>query len=358
MLDVLLGLGVYANNVYCLRDETQKVALVIDAAQGSFERLQPTLQGYQVYLILTHGHWDHLVDAAKFKKGLDTVVFLHQDDTIWLRPEQQRKIQPRDIYFDIHQDNTVGLNPKSQQKNQPKVIHFELLKNPDAWLDGKDRLNIGPWKIDILHLPGHSAGSVGVYLPKEKILFSGDTLFASAVGRSDLPGGSTKKLLQSLLFLSKLPVDVQVYPGHGDTTTIEQERCIAVKVQQRGSDKKPVARMVRLCANIAVLGKDQRENVDFYFGEEWLDPGKTFYDYGIKTGDCIEASRVSPQERARIQDQRWDIYSYSMIKEKIYPRYEWAVKQRMSASEKSIEEKFPTCIPEHRLGVDPLPVCW
>lgn len=208
-MEVFLGLGLYGNNVYCLKDDEQKIAIIIDAAQGSFERLQPLLQGYRVHLILTHGHWDHLMDAAKFQKELNAIVYLHRDDAVWL-------------------------NLKLQQKIQPRSIHFESLGKPDIWLDGREHLYMGPWEIDILHLSGHTAGSIGVYFPEEEILFSGDTLFASAIGRFDFPGGSRAKLLQSLLLLSQLPSDIKVYPGHGEATTIEQEQRIIINKVYHG----------------------------------------------------------------------------------------------------------------------------
>lgn len=96
----------------------------------------------------------------------------------------------------------------------------QSLPAASALLDDGDKL--GPFQI--LHLPGHSPGSIALYWPEEKVLFSGDTLFDGDVGRSDLPGGSETALAQSLRRLFTLDGDIQVYPGHGPLTTIGREK--------------------------------------------------------------------------------------------------------------------------------------
>ena len=78
--------------------------------------------------------------------------------------------------------------------------------------------------FQVLHTPGHTPGSVCFYFPKEKVLLSGDTLFQMGYGRTDLPGGNYSQLINSLNLLFELPSDVQVYPGHGNFTTIGAEK--------------------------------------------------------------------------------------------------------------------------------------
>ena len=78
--------------------------------------------------------------------------------------------------------------------------------------------------FQVLHTPGHTPGSVCFYFPKEKVLLSGDTLFQMGYGRTDLPGGNYSQLINSLNCLFELPSDVQVYPGHGNFTTIGAEK--------------------------------------------------------------------------------------------------------------------------------------
>jgi glyoxylase-like metal-dependent hydrolase (beta-lactamase superfamily II) len=96
------------------------------------------------------------------------------------------------------------------------------MEMPDAsvLLDEGDTL--GPFRV--LHLPGHSPGSIGLLWEEEKVLISGDTLFRAGMGRTDLPGGDGKLLDASLERLFKLDGDTRVYPGHGETTTIGRER--------------------------------------------------------------------------------------------------------------------------------------
>ena len=79
-------------------------------------------------------------------------------------------------------------------------------------------------ELQIIHSPGHTPGSVCLYFPEEKVLFSGDTLFCMGYGRTDLPGGNYGQLLDSLEHLFTLPSDVRVFPGHGEPTTIGAER--------------------------------------------------------------------------------------------------------------------------------------
>ena len=78
--------------------------------------------------------------------------------------------------------------------------------------------------LQVLHTPGHTPGSICLYFPEEKVLFSGDTLFHYGYGRTDLPGGNYGQLIDSLEHLFMLPDDVKVYPGHGDFTTIGAEK--------------------------------------------------------------------------------------------------------------------------------------
>ena len=95
----------------------------------------------------------------------------------------------------------------------------------DQWVcDGK-KLDLAGFSIEVFHTPGHTAGSCCYYLPEEEVLFSGDTLFAQSVGRTDFPTGSGRQIAESVRrLLSTLPDDTMVYPGHMDTTTIGFEK--------------------------------------------------------------------------------------------------------------------------------------
>ena len=100
-----------------------------------------------------------------------------------------------------------------------------LVVNADKLLTDGEVLDLIGTKIKVIHTPGHSKGSCCFYLEDEKILISGDTLFEGAVGRTDFPSGSMKEMDHSINeVLMKLPDDVEVYPGHGGSTTIGMER--------------------------------------------------------------------------------------------------------------------------------------
>ena len=101
----------------------------------------------------------------------------------------------------------------------------------EAWgTDGE--FEIGHFRFQTLHVPGHSPGSVAFYFEDDKILIGGDVLFRGGMGRDDLPGGNTRELFQSLVTFSQLPPDTVVYPGHGPETTIEQENATNPYLQQ------------------------------------------------------------------------------------------------------------------------------
>ena len=138
-------------------------------------------------ILLTHGHGDHLIDVTKIKKMFNAKVYIHSKDNVMLQHP-----------FNLSICDTEGVVA-------------------DGFLEGE----IGCFKV--LYTPGHTLGGVCFYNEKEKLLFAGDTLFKGAFGRVDLPYSDSALMAKSLAQLIKLPVDVKVYPGHGDSTTIGEE---------------------------------------------------------------------------------------------------------------------------------------
>ncbi|MBR1843331.1 MAG: MBL fold metallo-hydrolase [Opitutales bacterium] len=187
----------YRTNVYYAVDRERKIACVIDAAPGSFKALRSKLNGLEVYVFLTHGHWDHVADAKAFKENLKAKLYLHRDDVPLV--------------------NNVPLQ-KMIAGGQP----YEPFES-DVLLNDGEMLKYGGWSFEVLHLPGHTFGSVGFYDKANNQLFVGDTLFYQTIGRTDL-GGSEEKMKTSLTRLSQLPPSTCVYPGHGLSTTIESEK--------------------------------------------------------------------------------------------------------------------------------------
>jgi glyoxylase-like metal-dependent hydrolase (beta-lactamase superfamily II) len=165
---------------------------------------------YPKYILLTHGHFDHIaalpaLAAAFTDKERSPVIAIHRDDREYLGPAA-REVHRKS--FTAAAGNDEYVEALWEDMPSPKV----LLKNGST---------IGPFEV--IHLPGHTPGSVGFYHKSEGILFSGDTLFQRDCGRTDLPGGNAEDLKQSLKRLFKMDPKITVYPGHGGLTKIGVE---------------------------------------------------------------------------------------------------------------------------------------
>lgn len=186
--------GPYQTNVWVYIEEKSKQCLMVDAAPGSFEALSPKLKGIGIHLFLTHGHWDHIADAGLFQSQLHAKIYMHKDDFAWLDEKLQHTIMPQGYKF----------------------LTFKL----DVTLEGGETFKIAEKSMEIMALPGHTQGQIGVYLKNDACIFVGDTLFKNGFGRTDLFGGDLEMLVQSLEKLSKLPENTTVYPGHGECTCV------------------------------------------------------------------------------------------------------------------------------------------
>jgi hydroxyacylglutathione hydrolase len=192
--------GPFEVNCYLIWKEGSSSALVVDPGEESalilreLERRSLTPAAY----LLTHGHADHLGAVEGVSRKYPAPAYISKNDAVWaFSPANQ--IPP---YYD------VPAKPAS-------VILFER--------DEQSITQAGlTWLV--LETPGHSPGGVCFYFPESKVLISGDTLFQSSVGRTDLPGGDARTLTQSLKKLAQLPPDTVVYPGHGGATTIREEQ--------------------------------------------------------------------------------------------------------------------------------------
>lgn len=148
--------------------------------------------------VLTHGHVDHVSAVADLLDAHPAPVAIHANDLRWAF-EQINEMRP---FF-----------PTPRRPNAT----FQNLGNSPEW-------TCGDLACAVICTPGHTPGGICLYMPSVEILFSGDTLFAGSAGRTDLAGGNSRALMQSLKRIATLPDNVTVYPGHGPATTIEHEK--------------------------------------------------------------------------------------------------------------------------------------
>ncbi len=193
-------LGMLDTNTYIVYDEDTRDAVVVDPGDESSEVVDWVERlGLRVRAILaTHGHFDHVLGVDYIRNALGAEFYMHRDD-LWVARQSMEWLR------------IWGLEPRKPPE-------------PDHVIEGDTLLELGSLSLRILHTPGHTPGSVCIYIDRDRILFSGDTLFSGTVGRTDLPGGSWRDLAQSLRkIFQTLPSETIVYPGHGPSTTLKRE---------------------------------------------------------------------------------------------------------------------------------------
>ncbi len=200
--------GPIATNVHLVADESAREAIAIDTALPSLDWIAGELaeRGWTLKLIVsTHGHWDHIGDNAAVAAHTGANIAVHPAD-------RERLTDPRPL-------NAPFPIP-------PSVPAVELAEG--------GVIRFGEVRLEVLHTPGHTAGSVCLLAPDAAVLFSGDTLFQGGWGRVDLPGGEPAEMVASIARLSRLDDRPGVLPGHGATTTIGRERAWMELVRDGG----------------------------------------------------------------------------------------------------------------------------
>jgi glyoxylase-like metal-dependent hydrolase (beta-lactamase superfamily II) len=201
MIHEILPVGPLQCNCSVIGDESTREAMVIDPGD-EIEDILALVRKHNLtvkQIVITHAHIDHVGGAMKLRAATGAPILLNQNDYGLLK------------MLDM-QAKWVGMA-------SPGKVEI------DQSMGQADTVQAGSLVASVLHTPGHTEGSVCLYFPAEKKLIAGDTLFAGSIGRTDLPGGSFDKIIQSLHDkVLALPDETVVVPGHGPLTTIGEER--------------------------------------------------------------------------------------------------------------------------------------
>jgi hydroxyacylglutathione hydrolase len=192
------SVGPLATNVYLLADAATREAIAIDTAIPSLDHVRDELaaRGWRLTLIVsTHGHWDHVGDNAALAEHTGAPIAVHPLDA-------HRLTEPRPLYapFPI----------------PPSVPAVDLAEG--------GIVRFGSIRLEVLHTPGHTEGSVCLLARDEGLILTGDTLFPGGWGRVDFPGGSAEQMVESLARLARFEDELAILPGHGAAGTIGEAR--------------------------------------------------------------------------------------------------------------------------------------
>ena len=191
--------GIYAANCYLVYSENTKEGIVIDPG-GDADDIMARINelGLNIkYIVLTHGHGDHIAGINDLKNFIDVPVAIHKEDEYML---------------------------KNGDKNLSSLMAMGTIEiSPDILLDEGDKISFGDLVAEVIYTPGHTLG--GISLKIGDSIFTGDTLFAGSIGRTDFQGGSYEDIISSIKNKILIyPDDTIIYPGHGPVTTIEREK--------------------------------------------------------------------------------------------------------------------------------------
>jgi len=200
MIHEVLPVGMLQCNCSVIGDEVTREAIVIDPGDDISEIVE-ILKRHNLKvktIAVTHAHIDHIGGASKLRALTGAPVYMHDDDSVLA----------------------------ANLETQANWLGVEAPENPgiDTVAKDGDVLRAGSIEAQVIHTPGHTPGSLSLFFAAEKKLIAGDTLFQGSVGRTDLPGGDSRIIAESIRGkLYRLPEDTIVFPGHGEETTIGHE---------------------------------------------------------------------------------------------------------------------------------------
>ena len=198
--------GMVQTNCYIVINDETKECFIIDPGASGKQLAEKIRQDdlKPAAVLLTHGHFDHAGAAKTLAEEFNIKIYAHEAE-----------------------EETL----KNPQINLSCMINCKESYAVDMFLKDEEVITLADFEIKALHTPGHTSGGCCYYISSENVVFTGDTLFAGSVGRTDFPGGSMSQIVRSiqekLLTLNEagnLESDIMVYPGHNDPTTIETER--------------------------------------------------------------------------------------------------------------------------------------
>lgn len=197
-----IPLGILQTNCYLLVNN-EKECIIIDPGEEG-DKLLTIIRAQNLKplaILLTHAHFDHIGAVDSIRNAFHIPVYIHTKESDWLTNSE------------LNGSKTFMMGKLIEQKPADHLINNELT------------LSIGPFSIDVFETPGHSPGSISYYIKEIDVVFAGDTLFLNSIGRTDLPGGNHKQLINSIeKKLLSLPSNTMVLPGHGEETTIQDEK--------------------------------------------------------------------------------------------------------------------------------------
>lgn len=196
----IFEVGVIATNCYFLTDDKDSLGLIVDPAAPS-DSLNKRIEEFGLsnikYILLTHGHFDHIGYADELRKKTGAKIVIYNGEEKFLR------------------NSALNL---SSFMGEIKIAPVDA----DVIVNDGDKIPFGEKSIEIIHTPGHTSGSCCYII--DDILFSGDTLMAGSMGRTDFPTGNDDEIIESLRRIKNLKGDYKVYCGHGSETTLDYER--------------------------------------------------------------------------------------------------------------------------------------